>query len=199
MYRNISFLFFKGHRDRISHITCWIKEQLNCSSFLFFLCLQQRSWPRLHLKPPTARREPCQTSPQVSRLPSACHPRLPAPHPRMASATRRATPPSAPRAKWPRWPPPRVCPLHLPWPGPSPRPGRPPSRPARGPVYLLLSPPAPLARVHSHWTIRQVSWTVCHQEKACPQVCLLLVSGPNDNCLTHYRYIGVFFPLRHST
>lgn len=187
MYEYFFSFFSKAtETEYLAFSTGWIKEQLNCSSFKFFLCLQQRSWPRLHLKPPTARREPCRTSPQVSRLPSACRRRLPAPLPHTASATRRATPPSAPRAKWPRWPPPRVCPLHPPWPGPSPRPGRPPSRPARGPAYLPLSPPAPLARVHSHWTIQQVSWTVCHQEKACPQVGLLLVSGPSDNCLTRY-------------
>lgn len=132
--------------------------------------MQQRSWPQSHLKPLTARQEPCLTSPQVSRLQSACRPLLPAPPPRTALATRRATPPSAPRASWPRWPPPRLFPLRPPWLGLSLSPGRPPSRPGRGPAYLLLSPPPRRARVPNLWSIQQGSWMVCLLEKACRQV-----------------------------
>lgn len=153
--------------------------------------LQQRSWPRPPPKPRTARQEPCLTTPQVSRLQSACRPLLPAPPPRTASATRKDTPPSAPRARWPRWPPPRLSLLRPPWLGLSPRPGRPPSRPGRGPAYLLLSPPARQAPVPSLWSIRQVSWMVCLLGKACPQVrCLKQPSKYWLLCLL-YKYYSI--------
>ncbi len=137
--------------------------------FFMSVSLQQRSWPRSHPKALTARQEPCLTSRQVSRLQSACRPPLPAPPPRTASATRRDTPPLAPQDRS-RWLPPRLSPLRPRWPGPSPRPGRPPSRPGRGPAYLLLSPPPRPAPVPNRWSIRQVSWMVCLLGKACPQV-----------------------------
>lgn len=131
---------------------------------------QQRSWPRSHLKARTARPEPCRTSRLVSRLLSACRPLLPVLHPRTASATRRDTPPSALLGRWLRWPPPRLSPLHPRWPGLSPRPGRPPNPPVRGPVYLHLSPPPRPAPVPSLWITHQVCWTVCLLGKACQQV-----------------------------
>lgn len=144
--------------------------------------LQLRSWPRSHLKPRTASQEPCLTSRQVSRLQSACRPPLPARPPRTASATRRDTPPLAPRDRS-RWPPPRVSPLHPRWPGLSPRLGRPRSRLDRGPAYLLLSPPARRAPAPSLWTIPQASWTVCLLGRACPQVrCIKEITTHHYTC-----------------